>query len=450
MNSSLHERMLLTSNLQKDHAYDIKQNYAFMCEYCGIRLPTRLVLLKHSRIMHQVDISWNCPHCDYKTKRHQTLKRHMDLHLEKKNFMCEICGNSFHALATLKDHHQFVHSDERNYKCSECEKSFKNQSSLARHRRIHSDDRPYQCHCGTSYKRLSHLKRHMSSAHNQILKSRAVKKFKEVEAKDVEIGTEISSDGQNHVHATEISDVDKFEFVPEASSSLTPVIQTESSVKNTPDILLPPQESIILMGDNSNSEQGHLITVGDSQVIQLIPSTFQFPQDTSLPTVSLVSTGELHTLPVSSVSPYSHSSQSSQVVVEPFSLSQNTETMVMVPASHADSIHLGDSSAIRTTLRTLEGDVLTDTNRNNRASMKHEVKQEMSLHNLENHSELSVTPSLNAFDYSGPPPTQTLLPTLPPAHYITHTHNSSTQINQELLQQNLICSEFVLPVDAGR
>ncbi|XP_042228082.1 zinc finger protein 33A-like [Homarus americanus] len=446
MNSIIHEHMLLTNNLQKDHAYDVKQNFAFVCEYCGIKLPSRHMLSKHSRMTHKVGITWSCPHCDYKTKRNHTLKRHMELHLESRNFMCEICGNSFQALATLKDHHNFVHSDERNYKCSECNKSFKNKSSLARHCRTHSDDRPYQCHCGTSYKRLSHLKRHMSSAHNEILKSRAVKKFKQSE--ETETNTDRSYDGQDPTQSTEISDGEEFEFVSVSNSSLSPVIQTEASVKSTSDILLPAQESIILMGESSNSDQGHLITVGDSQIIQLIPSTFQFPQESSFQAVSLVSTSELHTLPLSTTAPYGQVAHSNQVVVEPFSLSQNSDTMVMVPASQEDHAHLGDSDAIRTTFRTLENESLSESSHIGRE--KRGVKEEMSLHTLENHTELSVTPSLDTFDYNTTPTSQTLLPTLPPAHYITHTHNSNTQISQELLQPNLICSDFVLPVDEGR
>ncbi|XP_045623036.2 uncharacterized protein [Procambarus clarkii] len=444
MNSIIHEHMLLTNNLQKDHAYDLKQNFAFICEYCGIKLPTRHMLSKHSRLAHKVGITRSCPHCDYKTKRNHTLKRHMELHLENRSFMCEVCGSSFQALATLKDHHNFVHSDERNYKCSQCNKSFKNKSSLARHSRTHSDDRPYQCHCGTSYKRLSHLKRHMSSAHNEILKSRAVKKFKQTE--EIQINSEQSFDGQDPIQSTEFSDGEEFEFVSVSNSSLSPVMQTETSVKSSSDILLPAQESIILMGESSNSEPGHLITVGDSQIIQLIPSTFQFPQESSFQAVSLVSTSELHTLPLSAAASYDQVTQNSQVVVEPFSLSKNSHSMVMVPASREDHAHLGNSEAIGT-LRTLETGAFTDSSHIGR--VKREVKQEMTMHTLESQTDLTVTPSLDTFDYSSPPSSQTLLATLPSAHYITHTH-SNAQINQDLLQQNLICSDFVLPVADGR
>lgn len=446
MSSTIHEHMLLTNNLQKDHAYDLKQNFAFVCEYCGIKLPTRHMLSKHSRLAHEVGIIWSCPHCEYKTKRNHALKRHMELHLESRNFMCEVCGSSFHTLATLKDHHSFVHSDERNFKCSQCNKSFKNKSSLARHSRTHSDDRPYQCHCGASYKRLSHLKRHIFSAHNEILKSRAVKKFMRTE--ETKNNTEQSFDRQDPTRPTEFSDGEEFEFVSVSNSSLSPVIQTETSVKSASDVLLPAQESIILMGESSNSEQGHLIAVADSQIIQLIPSTFQFPQENTFQAVSLVSASELHTLPLSAAAPYGPVAQNNQVVVEPFSLNQNSDTMVMVPASQDDHTHIGETDTIRTTFRTLETEALTDSSHIERD--KRGGKQGISLHALESHTDLSVTPSLGTFDYSAPASSQALLPTLPPPHYITHAHNSNAQINQDLLQPNLICSDFILPVDGAR
>nr|XP_027233115.1 GDNF-inducible zinc finger protein 1-like [Penaeus vannamei] len=441
MTGVIHEHMLLTNNLQKDHAYDVKQNLAFTCEYCGIKLPSRNMLLKHSRVAHKVGITWTCPHCDYKTKRNYALKRHMELHLESRNFMCEVCGSSFHALGTLKDHYKFMHSDERNFKCTECSKTFKNKSSLARHHHTHSDNRPYQCHCGTSYKRLSHLKRHMLSAHDETLKSRLTKKFRRVE--DMEASKGKLTEGQETAPSTEFSEGEDFEFVDVSNSSLSPVIQTvQTTVKDTSDILLPAQESIILMGENSNSEQSQLITVGDSQIIQLIPSTFQFPQESTFQTVSLVSASELHTLPLSSAAPYGHVGHSSQVVVEPFNLSQNSETMVMVPTSP-------DNDPLESTLRTLENEGLVDTTQTVRPVEKHDAK-DISLHSLTNPGELTMTSNLHTFDYTETPSSQSLLPTLPPAHYITHSHASNSQIGQELLQQNLICSEFVLPVDNDR
>ncbi|KAG0715871.1 Zinc finger protein 12 [Chionoecetes opilio] len=447
MNSIVHEHSLLTNNLQKDHAYDVKESYAYTCEYCGIKLPSKHLLSTHNRLTHEVGITWHCPHCDYTTKRNHTLKRHIQLHMESRNFMCEICGSSFQALATLKDHYNFVHSDERNYKCSECDKSFKNKSSLARHSRTHSDDRPYKCHCGTTYKRLSHLKRHTSSAHKETMKSRAVKKLRRSEDRDTDLTFVLSDagNGQELNCSKDFSESEEFEFVPVTSCSLSPVIQADASVKGASDILLPAQESIILMGENSDSEQGHLITVGDSQIIQLIPSTFQFPQDTSFQTVSLVSAGDLQAIPLSASSSYSQG-PSGPVVVEPFSLSHSSETMVMVPATH----HLAETGTIPTGLHILDNEALAESARIGREPINHGIKQEITLSTLEGHTELPVSPDLDTYSYSGAassPQNGNLLPALPPPHFITHAHSHTA--SQDMLQPSLICADFVLPVEVN-
>ncbi|NWI93074.1 ZNF92 protein, partial [Pitta sordida] len=51
-------------------------------------------------------------------------------------FHCTYCGKSFNQNSSLI-RHRLIHTGERPYKCDECEKSFNQSSILTRHQRTH-------------------------------------------------------------------------------------------------------------------------------------------------------------------------------------------------------------------------------------------------------------------------------------------------------------------------
>lgn len=59
--------------------------------------------------------------------------------------------------------HEKVHTKEKPYDCADCGQQFTVQSSLARHRKLHSENaRPYAClHCGRTFLQRSDLMRHL-------------------------------------------------------------------------------------------------------------------------------------------------------------------------------------------------------------------------------------------------------------------------------------------------
>ena len=107
---------------------------------------------------------YKCRFCDFENKK-SAVVRHARVHRNKKRFVCELCGSAFNAHYTLKEHRIYVHSEDRKFQCNKCDKTFKAKNALIRHEQVHSDRRPFSCHCGQMFKRGSHLKRHLATAH---------------------------------------------------------------------------------------------------------------------------------------------------------------------------------------------------------------------------------------------------------------------------------------------
>ncbi|KAL5363377.1 hypothetical protein BJX96DRAFT_186932 [Aspergillus floccosus] len=52
--------------------------------------------------------------------------------------------------------------------CPYCKRSFRRYEHLQRHMRLHTNEKPYECHCGASFSRRDLLKRHQSTSHDTI------------------------------------------------------------------------------------------------------------------------------------------------------------------------------------------------------------------------------------------------------------------------------------------
>lgn len=109
----------------------------FQCNQCDVRCQSLEILKRH-----QDEHNFKCCKCDFVSKKHSKMKRHMRIHTSETLYQCVECNFvSGKESSFLK--HQLIHSGDKPYKCDECQRTFRFNSILYLHKsRYHSDGAP--------------------------------------------------------------------------------------------------------------------------------------------------------------------------------------------------------------------------------------------------------------------------------------------------------------------
>ncbi|KZT71452.1 hypothetical protein DAEQUDRAFT_809788 [Daedalea quercina L-15889] len=109
------------------------------------------------------------PGCTRSFKNRSELKRHENIHLKNKPFVCKVCSDGFAQNGQLKNHMN-THTGERPFSCSFCGKTFNDTACTSRHEREqHSNFAGFRCPvstCRRIIKRRDAFFNHLSQRHH--------------------------------------------------------------------------------------------------------------------------------------------------------------------------------------------------------------------------------------------------------------------------------------------
>ncbi|XP_050420956.1 zinc finger protein 761-like [Adelges cooleyi] len=171
-------------NNSEKSIYKIRQ---FDCNICQKRFTTKSKIIRHivkshsstsigkkaprknkvdhrnSRIKGYTrnnDGLFNCGICLKMLSSKSSLRKHWRIHTDDKPFKCNVCEKTFSQQINLETHAR-IHTGEKSFRCNFCEKTFGRQTTLKVHERIHTREKPYKCNiCEKTFRHWSSLKTH--------------------------------------------------------------------------------------------------------------------------------------------------------------------------------------------------------------------------------------------------------------------------------------------------
>lgn len=133
------------------------------CSYCE-KSFTQAGQLKRHINSHLNIRNYKCPQqgCERTFVDPSSVTKHLVVHnKEERKFQCSLCGSRFNRLGALR-YHEKTHRQERNHSCNICNKSFLAKYDLTKHYRTHTGEKPYSCkYCDKKFSISKNAKVHL-------------------------------------------------------------------------------------------------------------------------------------------------------------------------------------------------------------------------------------------------------------------------------------------------
>ncbi|XP_037024770.1 zinc finger and SCAN domain-containing protein 12-like isoform X11 [Bradysia coprophila] len=143
--------------------YVRKPNKPEQCDICGFISRS----LKSHMLVHTQERNFECDFCGKKFALRASLKNHIFAHINIRKFKCKICSASFNTYKVLK-HHSDGHEPILKYPCDLCPRRFRHKYYLLSHRTTHSQIRKHSCqYCDQSFNTAGGLRNHIG-LHNGV------------------------------------------------------------------------------------------------------------------------------------------------------------------------------------------------------------------------------------------------------------------------------------------
>ncbi|KAB0407438.1 hypothetical protein E2I00_012451 [Balaenoptera physalus] len=93
----------------------------------------------------EVKRTFHCDICMFTSSRISSVTRHMKTHTNEKPHTCHLCLKAFRTVTLLRNHIN-THTGTRPYECGDCDMAFVTSGELVRHRRYkHTHEKPFKC-----------------------------------------------------------------------------------------------------------------------------------------------------------------------------------------------------------------------------------------------------------------------------------------------------------------